>query len=397
MDVDRASHPPQEHPLRSAWRWISAPLVPVQTVAGRRRRLLAWVLITLFTLTAVMVVLLLFGPLLSPALRSQYTPFILGLDVVLMIAYGLNAAGRYRAAAALTVVCATLAPWGSVVIDPAVLRGDFVPLAYATLSVMLCSILFSPPITAFLAVLQLAGYVVIALTDPAGASLNWPSLLALLVFVSVLSILSSAVTRDNVADLDRQRLKLLESEARLRELSVRDHLTQLFNRRYLEETLEREIRRSLRAHYTIGVILFDLDQFKQVNDTWGHAAGDLLLKHIGRLSLEHIRGGDIACRYGGDEFVLVLPEASRNATRQRAEVLRQAVRDVRLEYGGQPVGTITISVGIGMYPQHGAHGDELLRSADEALYRAKQAGRDAVVMAGRNGQPAASGARHGDG
>ena len=167
----------------------------------------------------------------------------------------------------------------------------------------------------------------------------------------------------------------------MRELSVRDHLTRLFNRRYLEETLDREIRRSLRSHYTIGIIIFDVDHFKEINDGWGHAAGDVVLQQLGQLSLTAIRGGDIACRYGGDEFVLVLPEASLDVTRERAEYLRIEARRLQEEYNSQRVKSFTISLGVAIYPDHGSTGDEVLRSADKALYRAKSEGRDRVVVA----------------
>jgi diguanylate cyclase (GGDEF)-like protein len=130
------------------------------------------------------------------------------------------------------------------------------------------------------------------------------------------------------------------------------------------------------------VILFDVDHFKQVNDRWGHAAGDLVLQGIGQLASTRIRGGDIACRYGGDEFVLVLPETSREATRKRAEQVRETVKHLQEEYNGQPLGTISISLGVAMYPNNGTTRDAILKSADKALYRAKGEGGNRVALAG---------------
>jgi diguanylate cyclase (GGDEF)-like protein len=202
--------------------------------------------------------------------------------------------------------------------------------------------------------------------------------------MSVLCILSAAISEQDLEELDRQTRQLEQSEAEQRELSVRDHLTRLFNRRYLEESLAREIRRSSRAHRTIGIILFDVDQFKQVNDKWGHAAGDALLVKIGELASSHIRGGDIACRYGGDEFVLVLPEASRQTTRQRAIRFGKLVRSLQMQHSGSEFGTLTISAGVAIYPDHGSSGDTLLRAADKALYRAKERGRDRVALADKS-------------
>ncbi len=355
-------------------------------------RMLAWLLVTLLVMTMLPVALTRLESAGLPDPRmQQYAPFILQLDVLLVIAYLVNAAGHYHFAAGLTVLCASFGPWGAMYIDPSILHGDFVPLTYVTLSVVLCSILLSPLVTAFLAALQFGGFALVAWLDPASAVLDWPSLLTLLFFASALSILSSTISRDNLAVIDRQTRRLEESEKELRELSVRDHLTGLFNRRYLEEALAREIRRALRSHYTIGVILFDLDQLKPVNDRFGHEAGDALLQAIGELAKQSIRGGDIACRLGGDEFVLVLPEASRDATLARAEQLRDAVKLLDLHYQKQQLDRVTISAGVAMHPIDGVTVASLMKAADQAMYAAKQAGRDSVYAASINAAMRAAG------
>ncbi|MHB8733492.1 MAG: diguanylate cyclase [bacterium] len=174
------------------------------------------------------------------------------------------------------------------------------------------------------------------------------------------------------AGLAIANLKLTET---LRAQSVRDPLTGVYNRRYLEETLEREIRRAERTHHDLGLIMFDIDGFKRFNDTLGHEAGDAYLREIGGLLREQFRREDVVCRYGGDEFVIVLPEASLEATMQRAQLLGDAVRDLVVAYHGQSMGSASLSSGVAAFPQHGATGEEVLRAADAALYRAKQNGR----------------------
>ncbi|HEX8992878.1 MAG TPA: GGDEF domain-containing protein [Anaerolineales bacterium] len=372
---------PDESALLAAWRRLAAPLGPSLGAAGRRKRLLAWLLISLLLLSLALVVVVLLPSSAANPNHGEYLALILGLDAFLLIAYGLNMTGRYSAAAALTVGCAGVGPWGALWISPRVPEADLVALAYGTLSIVLCSILLPPVVTALLAAVQLIGFALVAWFHPTTSSLSWPSLLALLMFGSVLSILLSVINQSNMQELERQTRALEEREAALRELSVRDHLTELFNRRYLEESLEREIRRSERGQRSIGIILFDIDDFKRINDSQGHAAGDEVLRSIGKLAREVIRGGDIACRQGGDEFVLVLPETSHQTARQRAEGLLASIRNLNMEYHGHALGPVTISAGIAVYPQHGDTGEELLHAADQALYRAKQDGKDRISLA----------------
>ncbi|MTJ54238.1 PAS domain S-box protein [Anabaena sp. UHCC 0253] len=163
--------------------------------------------------------------------------------------------------------------------------------------------------------------------------------------------------------------------------SIRDPLTGLFNRRYLEEVLTQEIARGQRKQHPIGVVMIDVDHFKRFNDTYGHDVGDYVLQTIGILLKESVRGSDIACRYGGEEMTLILPESSLEETTIKAEEIREAIATLILAYNGQHLGNLTISLGIAGFPKHGATGTALLQAADAALYRAKSAGRNQVVVA----------------
>jgi diguanylate cyclase (GGDEF)-like protein/PAS domain S-box-containing protein len=167
----------------------------------------------------------------------------------------------------------------------------------------------------------------------------------------------------------------------LHEQSIRDPLTGLFNRRYMEETLKREVSRVTRHLYPIGIIMIDIDHFKRFNDTHGHTTGDELLQSLGQFLQGHIRSEDVACRYGGEEFLLIIPNASVEVTRQRAEYLRQKVKQMEVQGAGETHAGITLSMGIAIYPEHGRTMEAVLRAADTALYRAKQEGRDRVITA----------------
>ena len=182
-------------------------------------------------------------------------------------------------------------------------------------------------------------------------------------------------------------LKLRET---LQNQAIRDPLTGLYNRRYLEETMDREIHRSRRLKAPLGVVMMDLDHFKAFNDGFGHAAGDALLSALANVITAGIRAEDIACRYGGEEFLLVLPGASLETTRERAENVRQAVKALQVKYQGHFLKSTTISLGVAIFPDHGVTAEEVIAAADAALYRAKQAGRDRVEIARLNSPAAAA-------
>ena len=187
-----------------------------------------------------------------------------------------------------------------------------------------------------------------------------------------------AVTMSEHIAMALSNLRLHET---LRSQSIRDPLTGLFNRRFMEESLELEIRRASRNQRPLGMIMIDLDHFKYFNDNFGHEAGDLLLKELGALLRGNIRGEDIACRYGGEEFTLILPEGTGAVTRQRAEFYKEAIQRLDVHYRGRPLGRITASMGVAIFPDHGRTAKALIEAADKALYRSKNAGRDRVTLA----------------
>jgi len=168
----------------------------------------------------------------------------------------------------------------------------------------------------------------------------------------------------------------------LQEQAITDPLTGLLNRRYLREYLPRELTRARRNGAALAVIMIDIDYFKRINDTFGHEAGDLVLRELGALLRSHIRASDLACRFGGEEFALVLPDASLEGAMQKAEAVRASVRGLDLKYRDQPLGRITASLGVALFPGHAEDADSLMRVADEALYHAKGGGRDRVVVSG---------------
>jgi diguanylate cyclase (GGDEF)-like protein len=168
---------------------------------------------------------------------------------------------------------------------------------------------------------------------------------------------------------------------RLREQSIRDPLTGLFNRRYMEEALALETARSSRSGSPLAIVMTDVDHFKTFNDQHGHEAGDALLRAVGRLIQSEFRNGDIVCRFGGEEFIIIAPDTALEVICARADTLRMAVRELTVDFRGQRIGPVTMSFGVSVWSE-GRVGlpEDLINRADQALYRAKRLGRDRIEM-----------------
>jgi diguanylate cyclase (GGDEF)-like protein len=167
----------------------------------------------------------------------------------------------------------------------------------------------------------------------------------------------------------------------LRTQSIRDPLTSLFNRRYLEVSLERELARAERRSFPLAVLMLDLDHFKRFNDTYGHDAGDALLVQFAEVLKRTTRSEDIICRFGGEEFTVILLESDQDSARRRAEQIRLATAAMMVEHRQQKLGRVGVSIGVALFPQDASLAEDLLRRADAALYQAKNLGRDRVVCA----------------
>ncbi|MGB9495115.1 MAG: diguanylate cyclase [Azonexus sp.] len=192
--------------------------------------------------------------------------------------------------------------------------------------------------------------------------------------------------RDVMAESLRALNRRLEEKVRqrteeLQKQAIRDPLTGLFNRRYLDETLPREIHRALREEEGLAVVMIDLDHFKAFNDEWGHEAGDLVLLGVAEALLDGLRASDIACRYGGEEILVVMPGADAEEAVARISAISAQVRNMDASAKGRNLPPVTFSAGVATVPEHGNNAEMLLRAADRALYMAKETGRNRVVVA----------------
>jgi diguanylate cyclase (GGDEF)-like protein/PAS domain S-box-containing protein len=167
----------------------------------------------------------------------------------------------------------------------------------------------------------------------------------------------------------------------LREQSLRDPLTGLYNRRFMQESLDREVLRAQRRKRPLSVAFLDLDHFKFFNDRFGHDAGDAVLRTLGELLRSHYRAEDVICRFGGEEFAVILPETTAREAAKRSDSLRLAVKALTISHRGATLGTISVSIGIACYPEHASNAQQLLHTADTCLYTSKARGRDRVTIA----------------
>jgi diguanylate cyclase (GGDEF)-like protein len=182
---------------------------------------------------------------------------------------------------------------------------------------------------------------------------------------------------------DRLTLTLVNLHLRdnLQHLAIRDPLTDLYNRRFMQEALEREFSRASRRNQALALVMMDIDHFKLFNDSYGHAAGDMALKALSKYMVSHTRKEDVVCRFGGEEFVIIMPEMVRSQALGRADELREGMQHVHImDFGETPL-SITLSAGVSSYPQDGESVEEVLAAADRALYRAKAEGRNRVSPA----------------
>lgn len=241
----------------------------------------------------------------------------------------------------------------------------------------LCRHLSNPPKYGFLCLPikgpdQLLGVVYAALgTEDSGTSVAGDGLL-----IASRHMMLSRVAKHYALALANVRLR-----EKLRIEAIRDPLTGLYNRRYMEESLDREALRAKRRGTPVGILMFDIDHFKRLNDTYGHKAGDRVLKKLGALFRQYTRSEDVACRYGGEEFLLILPETPLEIVRQRAEELRESIKThLHITWQDRML-SITISIGVAGFPHHGGTVNQVVSAADQALYQAKHQGRDQVCVA----------------
>jgi diguanylate cyclase (GGDEF)-like protein len=367
--------------LPAVWRWLTEPSPAIVEVEGRlQARLLMNLLLVLLVLGVLSVVLTILDANARPGESRGVISVFLWTTVtgvlLLAVEYALSRTVNYPLAALLAVGTVLGATFLTVIVNPQ----DHRSLSFLVLGGLMGSLFLSARSTAIIFLVTLAGLLMLTAFVPAFSIISILNAVFFILTVGVLIVMATSLRQRYLDQIHIQTQQLVESEARLRELSIRDPLTGLFNRRYLEEMLSHEILSAARKQSPIGIIMIDIDHFKNINDTHGHAAGDMVLVQVGKFLSKHIRSSDVSCRYGGEEFLLILSGASQEITLMRAGQIREEIRQLPMYFEGQQLEGVTLSIGVAMYPAHGETRDVLLKIADAALYRAKRDGRDRVVL-----------------
>jgi diguanylate cyclase (GGDEF)-like protein len=368
--------------LAAGWRWLTEPSPSIVQAERRlQARLLMAMLLVLIILDLISLTLSLFGFYDTPG-QTKSTPELLdvialGALVLFVIGYGLSRGVHHKLAAVLVIGSMLIASFGAVIIN----HQDVRILANLVLGGLIAGLFLSARATAIVFIITFLGLLLLTFLLPDFSIPDNINALFFVLTVGGLVVMAAGLRQGYLEQIDRQTQELIESEARLRELSHHDPLTGLLNRRYLEEVFTRELLLATRKGYPIGVIMADIDRFKQFNDTHGHAAGDAVLVQVANFLRNHVRESDFTCRYGGEEFLMILPEATPGITQMRAEHIREEIRQLKVQYEGKTLEPVTLSLGVAMFPQHGSTKDVLFHAVDHALYRAKNEGRDRVIVA----------------
>ena len=368
--------------LARVWRWLIEPSFaitePERRLQARLLMAMLLVLMSLGLLSLILSLLGLYSKLDEPKeVVASFRWITLAAVLILAVEYGLSRTVYFPLAAVMTVATVLGSIFAVVVISPTIIQYVF----FLVLGGLVASLFLSTGATVIVFVLTLIGSLLLPALVPGYSSSSNIYAQFFIVAVGGLVVLAASLRQRYLEQIEWQTQQLVQSEAQLRELVIHDPLTGLFNRRYMEETLTLEMLRAERKKYPIGIIMADIDHFKRFNDTHGHAAGDAVLILAGSFLRTQVRSSDVACRYGGEEFILFLPEASPEITQMRAESIRQDIKRIPVQYDGQTLEAVTLSLGVAGFPAQGSTIDAVLRAADAALYRAKRDGRDRIVVA----------------
>ncbi|MFA6732788.1 MAG: GGDEF domain-containing protein [Sphaerochaeta sp.] len=299
--------------------------------------------------------------------RHAYLLLLLVLLLLLILAMIARHRNHYLLSASFTLGLGLVGTWSSVLINLNAGIPDFFPLCYVTITIIISSLFLPALFTILLSVTQIILLAVLVATNETLLQQNWPSFFFFVILVAFLSMIANYLIK----------IQMLQ----MKESAIRDHLTGLFNRRYFDETLSNKLKREQKGGEPWGIILLDIDYFKHFNDQYGHDAGDFVLTRLAHEMLSYFNLSATICRYGGDEFAILLPYLQQQELGTLCENLVERVHALDLPYAGKSLGSMSISVGYVRYTEQLSSAELFLKQADSYLYHAKQTGRNQAVGA----------------
>ncbi|MDK2981731.1 MAG: hypothetical protein PWQ55_2078 [Chloroflexota bacterium] len=335
--------------------------------------LLKWVEIMIALVCGVILV---YTILLQPSTQSingDYTILVATEIVILMVAIFYYQKGKLVISSSLLILAGLVGPWWSVLIDESIRAGNLLPLVYTTIPILFSCFFSSVFITLMVGVVQTLGIGLFIYFEKFDLSQGAGSLFFFVIFIFTISMIINIQNRNN-------RLIIYRQVEQLKEFANHDPLTGLHNRRFPIEYLQNELVKLKDLGGILSIILFDVDDFKYYNDTYGHACGDEILVTISRLVQENFRQSDVSCRYGGDEFFIAMSDTNPEEARKKLALLQRLIAEEKFETICDAKTKVTISVGIAAYPRDGESVREVLKAADDALYRAKEKGKDCIEI-----------------
>ncbi len=298
--------------------------------------------------------------------RLAYSLLIGALAIIDGFALGAAVKKKYLLSSLLTVGMGLLGSWGTIWIESQMGLTDFFPLVYVTISVLFSSMLLSPLLTIILSSVQVIALTALVLQSPTLMAKNWSSFISYVLIVSVLGIVFNFIATSQLK--------------RLKESSIRDHLTGLLNRRYFDVTLEDTIRRGRPKGFTYGIMMIDIDNFKNYNDKYGHATGDVILQRVATFLSDALERHSFVCRFGGDEFAIIIPDIKGDMLVAIAQNLREKVKGLDITDICFDQDKLSLTIGLALFPENGASATALMKHADKNLMLAKGLGKDRVML-----------------
>lgn len=313
-----------------------------------------------------------------PSAKAVYFLICGSSLAVLCGAMALNLSGYHRVSLWTTVTLMFIGPWASILYEYLLRSGDYMPMMYVIIPIQITAMFIKVKPMYWLAVLQTGALAALMLTDPGRSAYNWLSALCFIFVTSMLGTITSYVLRKQYERLIHSRNALSHSEQRLRDIAIRDPLTGLYNRRFMDETFAVHFE-SLAPMFSL--LMVDVDHFKTVNDTYGHSCGDEIIQRVAGILTSAIRKYDVACRYGGDEFLLILNGCGPDDAMAKANKIKQDIENIIVDPQDDTQRPLTASIGVAQCPLNGTSRDAILKAVDAALYQAKENGRNRVVAA----------------